>query len=109
MRSYIRLAPLLAGILSLSLAVAGCWRGGDDEEAATQTAKEALGVKGTGTERTIESQRHVIVQDTKKVIDADTGQVLKTEETKTPVTVTEQKTTERKVDVDSGETKKTVK
>jgi len=40
---------------------------------------------------------------------ADTGQVLKTEETKTPVTITEQKTTERKVEVNSGETKKTVK
>jgi hypothetical protein len=66
-------------------------------------------VKGAGTERTVESKRHVIVQDTKKVIDTDTGQVLKTEETKTPVTITEQKTTERKVEVNSGETKKIVK
>jgi hypothetical protein len=109
MRSYVRLATYLVGILSLTLGVAGCWRGGEVEEAATQTAKEALGVKGTGTERTVESQRNVIVQDTKKVIDADTGQVLKTEETKTPVTITEQKTTERKVEVNSREMKKTVK
>jgi hypothetical protein len=105
MRSYVRRAALLGGILSMSLGVVGCWKGGEVEE----TAKEALGGKGTGTERTVESQQHVIVQDTKKVIDSDTGQVLKTEETKTPVTITEQRTTERNVEVKSGETKKTIK
>jgi hypothetical protein len=109
MRSYIRLATLFAGVFTLTLVAVGRRRGGDAEEAATQSAKEALGVKETGTERAIESQRHVVVQDTKKVIDADTGEVLKTEETKTPVTITEQKTTERKVEVNSRETKKTVK
>jgi hypothetical protein len=109
MRSYLRLATLFAGVCTLTLVAVGCRRGGDVEEAASQSAKEALGVKGTGTERSIESQRHVIVQDTKKVIDADTGQILKSEETKTPVTVTQQKTIESKVDVNSGETKKTVK
>jgi hypothetical protein len=108
MRSDVRPAPLLAGALTLALAAAGCGSGGDTQEAVTQTARETVGVKGSGTERTVESRRHVIVQDTKKVIDADTGQVLKTEETKTPVTVTEKKTVEHKVDVKTGETKKTV-
>ena len=107
MRSDARLAMLFAGVFILGLGVAGCGGGGDTEQAASQTAQETLGVKGTGTERTVESQRRVIVQDTKKVIDADTGQVLKTEESKTPVTVTERKTVEHKVDVKSGETKKT--
>src|SRR4051794_22298607 len=109
MRRYLCLATLFVGVCTLTLVAVGCRRGGDVEEAATQSATEALGVKGTGTERTIESQRHVIVQDTKKVVDADTGQVLKTEETKTPVTITEQKTIERKVDVNSGEMKKKIK
>jgi hypothetical protein len=107
MRSDVRPATLFAGLLTLSLGVAGCGGGEGTRESPGQTAKETLGVKGTGTERTVESRRHVIVQDTKNVIDADTGQVLKTEETKMPVTVTEQKTVEHKVDVKSGETKKT--
>ena len=51
----------------------------------------------------------MIVEDTKKVIDAQTGEVLKTQETRTPVTVTEQKTIEHDVNVKPGETKKTVK
>src|SRR4051794_5483666 len=109
MRRYLCLATLFVGVCTLTLVAVGCRRGGDVEEAASQSAKEALGVKETGTARAIESQRHVIVQDTKKVIGADTGQILKSEETKTPVTVTQQKTIESKVDVNSGETKKTVK
>jgi hypothetical protein len=109
MRSHVRLATLSVGFFALTFLVAGCRRGGDVEETATQSAKEALGVKETGRERTVESKRQVIVQDTKKVIDADTGQVLKTEETKTPVTITEQKTVEHDVKVNPGETKKTVK
>jgi hypothetical protein len=107
MRSSVRLATPFAGVVALTLVAAGCWRSGEVEDAAAQTAKKTL--EGTGTERTVESQQHVIVQDTKKVIDANTGQVIKAEETKTPVTITVQRTTERKVEVNSGETKKTVK
>jgi hypothetical protein len=107
MRSDSRLARLFAAVFILAWGSRVAAGAGHTEQAASQTAQETLGVKGTGTERTVESQRRVIVQDTKKVIDADTGQVLKTEETKTPVTVTEQKTVERRVDVTSGETKKT--
>ena len=50
----------------------------------------------------------MIVEDTKKVIDPKTGEVLKTQETRTPVTVTEQKTVEHDVNVKPGETKTTV-
>lgn len=107
MRIEVRPSRLVAGVFTLALGVAGCSGGDETQDAATQTAREALGVKKQGTEHAVESQRRVIVQDTKKVIDADTGQVLKTEETKTPVTVTEQKTVEHQVDVKTGETKKT--
>jgi hypothetical protein len=108
MRSSLRSVLLYAGLITLVFLSEGCGRD-RDETAATQQAREALGVKETGKERTVESKRSVIVEDTKKVIDAETGQVLKTQETKTPVTITEQKTVEHDVNVKSGETQKTVK
>ncbi|MFO0890213.1 MAG: hypothetical protein U0790_13870 [Isosphaeraceae bacterium] len=51
----------------------------------------------------------MIVQQTTKVIDRQTGEVLKTEETDTPVRITEEKTVERDVDVNRGEPQKVVK
>jgi len=109
MRSITRFATLSVGLVGLVLLSAGCGRGRDAEDSATQQAREALGVKDTAKERTVETRRSVIVEDTKKVIDAQTGEVLKSQETRTPVTVTEQKTVEHDVNVKPGETKKTVK
>src|SRR4051812_48755983 len=108
MRNTVRLATFSVGLVACTLLAAGCGRG-RDEDSATQQAREALGIKEAGKERTVESKRDVIVEDTKKVIDAKTGEVLKTQETRTPVTVTEQKTIEHDVNVKPGETQKTVK
>ena len=106
MRSSIHFATLSVGLISFTLLAAGCRRGEDVEGSPTQQAREALGVKEAGKERTVESKRSVIVEDTKKVIDAQTGEVLKTQETRTPVTVTEQKTVEHDVNVKPGRRKR---
>src|SRR3954464_13829175 len=68
MRSSVRSVFLYAGLITLVFLSEGCGRD-RDETAATQQAREALGVKETGKERTVESKRSVIVEDTKKVID----------------------------------------
>jgi hypothetical protein len=109
MRCTLRSVWLSVGLVILALLAAGCRRAGDVEGSATREAREAVGVRETGKERSVESSRSVIVEDTKRVIDAETGQVLKTEETKTPVTITEKKTVEHSLDVKTGETSKTVK
>jgi hypothetical protein len=109
MRCTLRSGSLSVGLVILALLAAGCRRDEGVEGSATREAREAVGVRETGKVRTVESKRSVIVEDTKKVIDAQTGQVLKTEQTKTPVTITEQKTVEHNVDVKTGETSKTVK
>src|SRR4051794_5051518 len=108
MPRQVNLAAPFIGLLALPLLLAGCGRH-DEDTATTQYAKDTLGVKEAGKERSVESKRQVIVEDTKKVIDANTGEVLKTEDTKTPVTITEQKTIERDVKVKPGATQKTVK
>lgn len=103
MRYLNRLTATFALLSASAILLAGCDQGVDVEDTAEQSAREALGVDGDGTERTVETQRDVIVQDTTQVIDAQTGEVIKTEETQTPVTITQEKTVERDVDVDTGE------
>jgi hypothetical protein len=109
MRVTTRYPLLFGGLFVLTSVVAGCENGFDRKESPEEAAREAVGTKERRQERTTEAKRDVIVEDTTKVIDRDTGQVLKTEQTKTPVTVTEEKTTEHDLNVRSGESQKTVK
>ena len=98
-----------ASPLALMIALGGCEQGIDVENTPEQSAKEALGVEDTdSSQRTIQQERDVIVKDTTEVIDAKTGEVIKTEETKTPVTITKEKTIEQDVNVDAGKPETTV-
>lgn len=103
-----RFATLWAALFSFA-AFVGCEQGVDVEDTPEQSAQEAFGIDdSSGTSQTIERQDEVIVRDSTEVIDPDSGQTVKTEETLTPVTVTEEKTVETDVNVDTGETTTTV-
>lgn len=99
-----RFSILWAALFSFT-ALVGCEQGLDVEDTPEQSAQEAFGIDegGDTQQTTIERQDDVIVRDTTEVIDPDTGQTVKTEETETPVTVTEEKTIETDVNVDTGE------
>jgi hypothetical protein len=99
----------LAGLLTLTLAALGCEQRTEVKDTPEQSAREALGVGERGPERTVESRRDVVVEDTTRVIDAKTGEVLKAEETRTPVTITEEKTVDRDVNVQAGPAQEAVK
>ena len=106
MSDRIRLTWNYAPLMAFALLFTGCDQGLDVEDTPEQSAKEALGVKDTdSSSRSVENQRDVIVKDTTEVIDSETGKVIKTEETETPVTITEEKTINRDVNVDTGKTK----
>ncbi len=108
MMRYFRISALFVGLFAVA-AFVGCEKGADVEDTAAQSAEEAVGLSGDdGTERTVSQQEDVLVKDTTEVIDRDTGEVIKTEETVTPVTVQKEKTVETDVDVDTGETTTTV-
>jgi len=109
MREKIRSSRFVLSFISMALFLGGCRKEADIEDTPQQAAREALGVKEGSKERTTEARRDVIVQETTKVIDPSTGQVIKTEETRTPVTITEQKTVDRDVDVNAGASKTVVK
>ncbi len=109
MRDKIRLISFVTCFVSLSLILGGCRKEADIEDTPEQAAIEALGVKQGSKERTTEARRNVVVQETTKVIDPSTGQVIKTEETRTPVTITEQKSVDRDVDVNAGDSKTVIK
>src|SRR3954451_4531651 len=64
MPRQVSLAVPFIGLLALPLLLAGCGRNNEDT-ATTQYAKDTLGVKEAGKERSVESKRQVIVEDTK--------------------------------------------
>lgn len=109
MNPFLRSALRYSSFLALVLLLGGCEQGVDVEDTPEQSAQEALGIEDTdATSRTIEQERDVIVRDTTKVLDADTGEVITTEQTETPVSIIQEKTIERDVNVDAGETETTV-
>ena len=101
---------LCLGHLVIAALVAGC--GGSapgDGETPAEAAREALGVQAPGgTDRTLETQRKVDVIEETTVVDRETGEVITTEKEVTPVTVTKEKQIETDVDVNVGDTVKTV-
>src|SRR4051812_33448386 len=89
--------------------LAGCQDDASKDPAAA-TAQEALGITpGKESEKSVEKSTDVIVQDTKKVIDAKTGEVISEKTKSTPVTVQQAKEVKTEVDVKVGQPQSTVK
>lgn len=91
--------------LSATLASIGIFAGcsGESDNVAEQTAGQAVGVQsGSKTIKGEEVKRSVIVQEEKKVVDANTGEVISDKKTTTPVTITEEKQVKTNVKVDAG-------
>lgn len=102
----LRTGFIAAGMCSLAL-FSGCRDepGGSPE----QVAEEALGVRDDRTtEKTTVVERDVLVEETTRVVDRKTGEVLKTEKEVTPVTVRQEKEVTKEVEVDAGDTTRVV-
>lgn len=84
--------------------LAGCKN--DAETPAAKSAEEALGVdpNSSRSNRTVVDKHNVIVEDTKKVTDAKTGEVLSEKTVSTPVTIEQQKSEKTDVKVKVGDT-----
>lgn len=98
-----RIKAMTAAILfGASLVAAGC--GEPEAKNSREAVKDALDLPANtvGPERTVEKK--VIVEQTTKVIDQDTGQVLQSEKKTTPATVTK----ETQIKVDVGESQKEI-
>ncbi|GAC1473971.1 MAG: hypothetical protein NVSMB9_23510 [Isosphaeraceae bacterium] len=95
--------------LGLSLVwpfLAGC--SDNKQSEAAKTAEQALGVNPDGSsKKTVESKRDVIVEQEKRVIDAQTGEVLSDKKVSTPVTISEEKSVKTDVKVKIGDPKST--
>ena len=84
----------------------GC--GSESNTPEAQTATQATGIKPeSGTEKTVQSTRDVVVEKETKVVDQNTGEVLSDKKESTPVKIIEQKFEKRDVKVDVGDTKTT--
>lgn len=108
MRS-IRSAALFA-VLIAWMALVGCGHErAVTDESAEDAAREAVGIAEDGSrpEKTVEERRDLIVEKTERVIDQKTGQVLEEEKSRTPVTITREKTVETDVNVKTGDTQTT--
>ncbi len=103
-RTLMKNAAALA-FLTLAAGVAGCNGDNENQQSASQVAKNALNIKGSSSsERTVETQSDVDVVRQTTVVDRKTGEVISTEKEVTPVTV--KKTKEVKTDVQTGKTTK---
>ena len=88
------------GLIASAGLIAGC-QSEPDQVAPREAAQEALHVKNSeGTRRTVEAKRTVDVIDERKVVDAQTGEVLSDTKKVTPVTV--EKTKEIQTHVQEG-------
>jgi len=109
MRHPQRIALLSAGLLTIGGFVAGCNRDEHLTDSPAEAARQAVGADGKdGTENTTETRRDVIVEKTTKVTDRQTGEVIATEKEVTPVTVEREKKVNTDVNVNVGDTTKTV-
>ncbi|RUL88538.1 hypothetical protein [Tautonia sociabilis] len=91
---------LVAALLAAPLSLAGC--AGDDAE---QAVEELSGVEpGTASRTADVDEKTYIVEQTDRIIDRQTGEVVGEEVSRTDVTVTEQVEVTRDVDVEAGET-----
>ena len=89
--------------------LAGCQDDASNDPAAA-SAQEALGITpGKETKKSVETSTDVIVQDTQKVIDAKTGEVLREKTKSTPVTVQKEKEVKTDVEVKVGDSQTTDK
>lgn len=88
---------------------AGCHKNEPVEETPAEAARQALGVQEQeGKEKSVEVKRDVLVKQTTEVVDQQTGEVITTEKKVTPVTVEKEKTVDTDVNVNVGDTQKTV-
>jgi hypothetical protein len=103
-------AKLAACTLTIGGLAAGCNHQATVEETPAEAARQAVGITDAseGKEKTTAQERNVLVEQTTKVTDAKTGEVITTEKEVTPVTVKEEKTVDTDVNVDVGNTTKTV-
>lgn len=104
---HLRAGHLAAGLCSLAL-LAGCRD--TPADSPERVAEEALGVQDDKqTEKSTVVDRDVIVEETTRVVDRQTGEVLKTEKEVTPVTIKQEKQVTKDVNVEVGDTTKVVK
>jgi hypothetical protein len=97
-------------VLGIGGFAAGCSQRATVEETPAEAARQAVGITDDdqGKERSTAEERNVLVEKTTKVTDAKTGEVITTEKEVTPVTVKKEKTIDTDVNVDVGNTTKTV-
>jgi hypothetical protein len=96
-------------MLALGGFAAGCNKGEKLDESPAEAAKQAEGVNNNeGTRDTVTDRKNVVVDESTKVIDPDTGKVTTTEEKQTPVTIDKKEKVDTDTDVNVGDTEKKV-
>jgi len=106
MRHLLRSAFLPIIVMSAAVLVPGC-SNDESNNPDAKAAEHAIGVNGTDSTKSIETQREVnVIKDT-KVVDPKTGQTISETKEVTPVTITKELQEKVNVDAKVGDTKST--